>query len=105
MQSKIGSLASDTMVYGVSTVAGRFLTFLLTPLYTNFLTASEIGDVAAVYAMIAFVNILYSLGLEPAFMRFWEKGDDHKNKRVYTTAFLGVAVLGVVVTLLTILFA
>ena len=55
--------------------------------------------------MIAFVNILYSLGLEPAFMRFWETGNDQKNNKVYTTAFLGVAALGVVVTVLTILFA
>lgn len=105
MRTKIGSLASDTLVYGVSTVAGRFLTFLLTPLYTNFLTASEIGEVAAIFSMIAFVNVLYSLGLEPAFMRFWEKDDDQKNKRVYTGAFFGIACIGVVVTLLTILFA
>jgi len=105
MQSKIRSLASDTIVYGVSTVLGRFLTFLLTPLYTNYLTASEIGDVAAIYAMIAFVGILYSLGLEPAFMRFWEPTNDERNSKVFNVAFVGVGVLAVVVTAVTIIAA
>lgn len=105
MQSKIRSLASDTIVYGVSTVLGRFLTFLLTPLYTNFLSASEIGDVAAIYAMIAFVNIVYSLGMESAFMRFWERDDEASNKRVFSVAVVSILVIGVVVTAITALFA
>ncbi|RPI68055.1 MAG: hypothetical protein EHM43_06050, partial [Ignavibacteriae bacterium] len=105
MQSKIRSLASDTLVYGVSTVVGRFLTFLLTPLYTNYLSAGEIGDVTAIFAMIAFVNIAYSLGLEPAFMRFWEREDEQRSDQVFSAAYLGVAVLGLVVTGLTVLLA
>ena len=105
MHSKIRSLASDTLVYGVSTVLGRFLTFLLTPLYTNYLTAGEIGDVVSIYAMIAFVNILYSLGLEPAFMRFWEKDDARASDTVFSVSFLTITGLGIVVTGLTLLFA
>ncbi len=105
MHSKIRSLASDTLIYGVSTVVGRFLTFLLTPLYTNYLSAGQIGDVAAIYAMIAFVNILYSLGLEPAFMRFWQPADHARNASVFSAAFRAIGVLGVVVTGLTILLA
>jgi O-antigen/teichoic acid export membrane protein len=105
MQSKLRSLASDTIVYGVSTVAGRFLTFLLTPLYTNYLSASEIGDVSAIYAMIAFVNIVYSLGMEPAFMRFWDRNADERNGLVFSVAFLTVAVIGVIVTTSTLLAA
>lgn len=61
MQSKIRSLASDTLVYGVSTVMGRFMTFMLTPLYTNYMSKSEIGAIAGLYAMIALVNIAYSI--------------------------------------------
>lgn len=105
MHSKIRSLASDTLVYGVSTIAGRFLTFMLTPLYTNYLTASQIGDVTAIYAVIAFVNIIYSLGLEPAFMRFWAKDDAERSRQVFQTAFTFVAGTAVVVTALTIVFA
>ncbi|MBU3678010.1 MAG: hypothetical protein FGM32_00195 [Candidatus Kapabacteria bacterium] len=105
MSSKIARLASDTVVYGISTVLSRFLTFLLTPLFTNYLSKTEIGEVAAIYAMIAFVNILYSLGMEPAFMRFWHKDDAEGNQQVFTTAFSTVAALSVAVTLATILLA
>ena len=105
MSPSISSLASDTVVYGVSTVLSRFLTFLLTPLFTNYLTKHEVGEVSGIYAMIAFVNIVYSLGMEPAFMRFWEKGNDENNARVFSVSFWTVALLGVVVTGLTMVFA
>ncbi|MEN9282261.1 MAG: hypothetical protein RL594_1196 [Bacteroidota bacterium] len=105
MTSKIGRLASDTVIYGVSTVLSRFLTFLLTPLFTNYLTKTEIGEVASIYAMIAFVGIVYSLGMEPAFMRFWEKGNEQHNREVFATSFLSVALLSVLATTLTLLFA
>lgn len=105
MRSKITSLASDTLVYGVSTVVGRFLTFLLTPLYTNYLSPSEMGEVAAIYSMIAFVNILYSLGMEPAYMRFFERNNDERNRSVFSVAFWLVAGIGVFVTIATVLFA
>ena len=105
MSPSISSLASDTVVYGVSTVVARFLTFLLTPLFTNYLTKQEVGEVSGIYAMIAFVNIVYSLGMEPAFMRFWEKGNQENNDRVFNVSYLTVAMLGVGVTAVTILFA
>ncbi|MBU3740929.1 MAG: hypothetical protein FGM24_01440 [Candidatus Kapabacteria bacterium] len=105
MQATIRSLASDTAVYGVSSVIQRFLTFLLTPLYTNYLTKGEIGDVTAIYAMIAFVNIVYSLGLEPAYMRFFDRNDAAASTRVFGTAYRIVFLLGLAVTALTMLFA
>jgi O-antigen/teichoic acid export membrane protein len=105
MSPSISSLASDTVIYGVSTVLSRFLTFLLTPLFTNYLTKHEVGEISGIYAMIAFVNIVYSLGMEPAFMRFWEKGNDENNARVFSVSFWTVALLGVVVTGLTMVFA
>ncbi|MBU3699858.1 MAG: hypothetical protein FGM33_07595 [Candidatus Kapabacteria bacterium] len=105
MSSKIARLASDTVIYGVSTVLSRFLTFLLTPLLTNYLVPSEIGEIAAIYAMIAFVGIVYSLGMEPAFTRFWEPGDDQGNAHAFLTAFRSVALLSVAFTLLTVALA
>lgn len=105
MQHKIKTLASDTLVYGVSTIAGRFLTFMLTPLYSNYLTAGQIGDVTAIYALIAFVNIVYSVGLEPAFMRFWERDNEQQNQRVFSVSLYVILAIGLVVTALTVLFA
>jgi O-antigen/teichoic acid export membrane protein len=89
MREKLRSLASDTAVYGASTIIQRFLTFLLTPLYTNYLTMSELGVVSNVYALIAFVNILYAFGFESAFMRFY-RGDNNEKALVFTQSFVPV---------------
>ena len=105
MTSKIARLASDTVIYGVSTVLSRFLTFLLTPLFTNYLTSTEIGEITAIYAMIAFVGIVYSLGMEPAFTRFWEPRDDEGNAQVFRIAFRTVALISTVVTAMTMLLS
>jgi O-antigen/teichoic acid export membrane protein len=105
MAPSLRRLASDTVVYGVSTILQRFLTFLLTPLYSNYLTPSELGEVTAVFSVIAFVNIAYSLGMEPAFMRFHDKNDAAASATAFSNAVRSVVVLGSVMTGLTFLFA
>ncbi len=79
MREKLQTLASDTIVYGTSTIVQRFLTFLLTPLYTNFLTRQELGDVITLYSLIAFVNVLYAFGFESAFLRFYRRDADDRH--------------------------
>ncbi len=105
MKSGLRGLASDTLVYGVSTILQRFLTFLLTPLYSNVMTPSQVGDVASLYAVIAIVNIAYSLGMEPAFMRFFDKADVVASNRAFGVAMRTVTVLGLGITLCTVLGA
>ena len=71
-------LAGQTAVYGLSSVVGRVLNYLLVPLYTSELSGFSIGDygiVTELYAYVAFLNILYVYGLETAYFRFSEKGD------------------------------
>jgi O-antigen/teichoic acid export membrane protein len=75
--SKLRTLASDTAVYGVSTILQRFLTFLLTPLYTNYLAPTAMGEQAYIYSLLAFLNVLYSLGLDAAFFRFFKTSSAH----------------------------
>lgn len=105
MLAKLRSLASDTVVYGISTVLGRFLTFLLTPLYTNYVTKSELGDTAYLYSLIAFVNVVYSCGFDSAFFKFFQSGEksadqnDH-NRSVFAHALMGIAVISTTATLL-----
>lgn len=101
MLNKLRSLASDTAVYGVSTIVQRFLTFLLTPIYSNYLLSADIGDVANLYSLIAFVNVVYSFGFESAFFRFYKRDSNDKNK-VYTTAF--ILIMGIS-SFFTLLFA
>ncbi len=90
MFTKLRRLSSETAVYGVSTVLGRFLTFLLTPIYTHVVTPAELGEVVNLYAWIAFINVLYSFGLESAFFRFFVKDDADKSRRVFSAAFIAI---------------
>jgi len=105
MKSGLRGLASDTLVYGISTILQRFLTFLLTPLYSNVMTPSQVGDVASIYAVIAMVNIAYSLGMEPAFMRFYDKADATASDRAFGVAVRSVTLLGIGITICTVLGA
>lgn len=98
MMHKLRSLLSDTAVYGISTVVGRFLSFLLTPLYLNYLAPSEFGQVALLYSYIAFVNIFFSFGMESAFFRFYSFDDEQNNRRVFSNAFWAIALVGALLT-------
>jgi len=70
MLQQIKRLGSETAIYGIGTIAGRFLNFILVPFYTNVLLPAEYGIVAYLYSLIAFTNILYWYGMEAAYFKF-----------------------------------
>ncbi len=96
MFDKIKRLGTDTAIYGISTVVGRFLTFILTPFYTNVLPPSELGIVATLYAYIAFLNILYGYGMEAAFMRYTASLEIGTKKQNFSVPFLSLVVTSLV---------
>jgi O-antigen/teichoic acid export membrane protein len=100
MIEKLRSLTSDTLVYGMSTILGRFLTFLLTPIYTNYLSKAELGETAYLYSLIAFVNILYGFGLDSAFFKFYDKDNRSTTERVFSVAFVMILAVSGAITLL-----
>lgn len=63
-------LASQTAVYGLSSVLGRMLNYLLVPLYTSVFAPGEYGIVTELYAYVAFLNVFFIYGLETAYFRF-----------------------------------
>ncbi len=63
-------LASQAAVYGVSSILGRVLNYLLVFVYTARFAPAEYGIVTDLYAYVAFFNILYTYGLETSFFRF-----------------------------------
>lgn len=85
------SLAKDTAVYGLSSIVGRFLNYLLVPLYTAVLAASSggYGVVANVYAYTALILVLLTFGMETGFFRFANKQEENPQK-VYANALLFV---------------
>lgn len=82
MLEKIKSLSKQTLIYGTSTIVGRFLNFLLVPFYTNVFPPSEYGVVTLVFAYIAMFNVIYSMGFESGYFKFastLEAGDEKEN--------------------------
>ncbi len=100
MKSRILSLASDTLVYGFFVLVGRFLTFLLTPFYTNYLTIEEVGDLGNIFSLIAFTNVVFSFGMDAAFMRFYSKNNEIQTKKAFTIAYLTIFFISFAFTLL-----
>lgn len=99
------SLAKDTAIYGLSSIVGRFLNYMLVPLYTAVLPASTggYGVVSNVYAFTALMLVLLTFGMETGFFRFANKGQDDP-MRVYSTTLLSVSIGSVVFVVLGLLF-
>ena len=85
------SLAKDTAIYGVGSIVGRFLNYLLVPIYTISMPASTggYGVITNMYAITALLLVLLTCGMETGFFRFANKGDDDPI-RVYSTTLLTV---------------
>ncbi|MBQ5634690.1 MAG: oligosaccharide flippase family protein, partial [Alistipes sp.] len=66
-------LAKQTAIYGISTILGRFLSYLLTPFYTRIFGAESYGIITDVYALIPFALVTLTLGMESAYFRFAAK--------------------------------
>ncbi|RNI37386.1 polysaccharide biosynthesis protein [Hanamia caeni] len=86
--SSIKKLAGQTIWYGVSSIAARFLFYLLTPYLTLKLSVDGYGDMSILYAAIPFLNVIFTYGIETAFFRFATK-DEYK-KDIYSTATISV---------------
>ncbi|OGU69747.1 MAG: hypothetical protein A3H45_11845 [Ignavibacteria bacterium RIFCSPLOWO2_02_FULL_55_14] len=88
MIDRILRLGKETAVYGLSTVVGRLLNFLLVPLYANLLTPSENGIIATLYAYVAFVAVVYGFGMEQAYMRFAADLPSQERSGIFRKAWL-----------------
>ena len=99
------SLAKETAIYGVSSIVGRFLNYLLVPVYTIALPASSggYGVVTNIYAWVALILGLLTCGMETGFFRFANKGQDDP-MRVYSTTLLSVSIGSLVFVALGLLF-
>jgi len=98
-------LAGQTAIYGMSSIIGRVLTFLLTPLYTRVFSAGEYGVITELYAYVAFLIVFLTFGMETAFFRFGSQTQDESERRRYfSTAFIAVGTLSAVFLLLLHLF-
>lgn len=89
MASPIKQLLGQTAVYGLSSIVGRLLNYLLVPLYTAvFANPSDYGVVSELYAWVAFLVVLLTFGMETSFFRFLQDKED--KEKVFVNSFLTV---------------
>ena len=84
------TLINQTAVYGLSSILGRLLNYLLVPLYTRCFTPDQYGIVTEMYAYVAFLAVFLTYGMETSFFRFYKKFD--KPKEVYSTILISLIV-------------
>lgn len=89
MANPIKQLLGQTAVYGLSSIVGRLLNYLLVPLYTAvFANPSDYGVVSELYAWVAFLVVLLTFGMETSFFRFLQDKED--KEKVFVNSFLTV---------------
>ncbi len=101
--SVIKKLAGQTAVYGLSSILGRLLNYLLVPLYTRVFHAGEYGVVTEMYAYVSFLSIVFTYGMETAYFRFFQS--EKENPKVYSTTIISIFVSSFLLALSIILFS
>lgn len=95
-------LLGQTAIYGLSSIVGRLLNYLLVPLYTYTLPASEYGIVTELYAYVAVAFAFLTYGMETTFFRFSET--EAKKENVYATSMISLLVSSVFFLLVFVIF-
>lgn len=96
-------LAGQTAIYGLSSIVGRLINFFLTPFYVRIFTEAENGIIYDLFALSAFVMIIFTYRLETAYFRYATDVDNREKS--YTTALYSILSTSVVLFLAIILFS
>jgi O-antigen/teichoic acid export membrane protein len=97
----VKKLAGQTIWYGLSSIAARFINYLLTPYLTFKFLEWQYGEMSIVYAFIPFMNVVYTYGMETAFFRFANKSDkDQVYSNTSISLIVSTLLLSVVMLLL-----
>lgn len=103
--ASLKSLAKETAIYGMSSIVGRFLNYLLVPLYTAKLSAESggYGVITNMYSYVALLFVILTYGMETTFFRFSNKPGEDPG-RVYSTTLISVGFTSLLFVALVLLF-
>ncbi len=90
------SLAGQTAIYGVSSILGRLINYLLVPLHTAVFLPEALGVVTALYAYTAIFMIIYTYGMETTFFRFVKESP----QKAYNSSFSIVIIISTLLSVL-----
>ena len=99
----IKKLAGQTLIYGLSSIVPRFLSYFLVPLYTHTFSPSEYGVVGDLYGLVVILNIILIYGMETAY--FWFSKNEPNNNKVYSTSLISLIGSSLLFILITFVFA
>ena len=104
-ENRLGSLAKQTAIYGLSSIIGRFLNYMLVPIHTHRMAAESggYGIVTNLYAYTALLLVILTFGMETTFFRFSNKENVNPNK-AFSTAGLSVGFVSLVFLILVSVF-
>ena len=99
--ANLKSLAKDTAIYGLSSIVGRFLNYLLVPLYTYYMPhdTGDYGISTNIYAYTALILVLLTFGMETTLFRF-ANDERYKSDTVFSTVMATVGSLTIIFLLL-----
>jgi len=103
MANPLKQLIGQTAIYGLSSIVGRFLNYLLVPLYTSIFITSEFGIVTELFAYAGFLMVFLTYGMETAYFRFSEKYDNPE--KVFSTAISPIILTSSIFIAIIILFS
>ncbi len=101
--SNVKKFATQTAIYGVSTIIARLLNFILTPIYVRLYAAKVYGIFTYLYSWASMLNAVLAFGMETTFFRYQNKYEDDKEK-VYSNTFIAVASAAFIFLLFTVFF-
>lgn len=103
--ANLKSLTKDTAIYGLSSIIGRFLNYLLVPLYTDAITKASggYGVITNIYAYTALLLVILTYGMETTFFRFANKSEEDP-KKVYATILMSVGTTSLLFVIFVFIF-
>jgi len=105
MAQQMKKLAKETAIYGVSSILGKFLNWMLVPLYTYVLESSaEYGVVTNLYAWTALLLVILTYGMETGYFRFANKNKDDASN-VYSTTLIAVGITSIIFAIACVFFS
>lgn len=104
MFDKLKQLTKETAIYGISTILGRFLNFILVPFYTNIFPPEEYGIVTNVYAFIAIMNIIFIYGMDSAYIKFAASEEFPDKKETFSTTSISIILTSILFAFIVLAF-
>ena len=102
--SRIKKLASETAIYGISTIVGRMINYLLVPFYLAVFDPSLYGIVGLVFMAFTLLNHVYQHGMESAYLKY-TSGDEGRARKevVFSTSTWSLLLVGLLLSAIIVL--